>query len=46
MNKETESKGNWEWLFSDREHQDGETYDIHFLLDVYTGDIKRNPERI
>lgn len=40
-NIENKNSGNWDWLFSDKEFQDGETFDIHYLLNVYTGDIKK-----
>jgi len=44
MKKERDIKnnnGSYDWLFSDREHQDGETYDIHFLLNIHTGEVKK-----
>jgi len=40
-NKDKKSIGNYEWMFSEYERQDGEKYDIHFLLNVFTGDVKK-----
>ena len=34
-------EGNYDWMFSDREFQDGETFDIHFLFNKYTGEVKK-----
>lgn len=31
----------WEWLFSDKEFEDGETFDIHLIMNVFTGEIKQ-----
>jgi len=34
------SEGSWDWMFSDREVEDGETYDLHWLFNKYTGSVK------
>jgi len=34
------SEGSWDWMFSDREYEDGETYDLHWLYNKYTGNVK------
>ena len=34
------SEGSWDWMFSDREIEDGETYDLHWLFNKYTGNVK------
>ncbi len=31
----------WEWLFSDGEYIEGEKYDIHFILNTCTGEVKK-----
>jgi len=44
MKKEKENQinnsGTWDWMFSDREFEDGETFDLHWLFNKYTGDVK------
>lgn len=35
-----EDSGIWDWMFSDRAYEDGETYDLHWLFNKYTGDVK------
>lgn len=35
-----DTSGTWEWMFSDREHEDGETYDLHWMFNTHTGDVK------
>jgi len=40
MKKETINNV-WEWLFSDGEYIEGEKYDIHFILNTCTGEVKK-----
>jgi len=43
MKKEREKENNngtWDWMFSDREVEEGETYDLHWLFNKYTGEVK------
>lgn len=30
----------WDWMFSDKEFEDGETYDCHWLFNLFTGEVK------
>jgi hypothetical protein len=39
-NEEISSVGGWDWMFSDREIEEGETYDLHWLFNRYTGNVK------
>jgi len=38
--KEVNNSGIWDWMFSDKEFEDGETFDLHWLFNKYTGDVK------
>ena len=40
MSKNLENNPEWDWIFSDREVEDGDTYDLHWLFNKYTGDVK------
>ena len=40
MSKNLENNPEWDWMFSDREIEDGETYDLHWLFNRYTGNVK------
>ena len=34
------SEGSWDWIFSYKEFEDGDTYDLHWLFNKYTGNVK------
>jgi len=40
VEKKENNCGTWDWMFSDREYEDGETYDVHFLFNKFTGEVK------
>lgn len=38
--KDDLGSGAWEWMYSEKEFEDGETFDVHFLFNKFTSDVK------